>query len=92
MPQQKVLGFELGVGSGFDVPFEVEVGFQQRHRLSKQELNSESFYRATVISAQVIVGTKRNPKADLKTIFVDDKNCADPFAKKKSIFHDSSKR
>ena len=50
--------FELGAGSGIDVPISIIVRFQQRDRDNSAKLNNNTFYRPLVSSAKCITGTE----------------------------------
>ena len=59
--------FELGTQEGVNVPIWIIVGFQQSDRQHDQNLNSDTFYRPPVTSAQCIIGTEKYP--DNATLF-----------------------
>ena len=51
--------FEIGTQEGINIPIWIFVVFQQNDRQHDQNLNNDTFVRLPVISAQVVIGTKR---------------------------------
>ena len=69
---QKLWNFDLGTQEGLNVPIWITVGFQQSDRQHDQNLNNDNFYRPPVVSAQSIIGTKKNPDSANLLFFNDD--------------------
>ena len=55
---QNLLTFELGTQGGINVPIWIIVCLQQKKRKDLQKLNSDTFYRPPVTSAECIFGKK----------------------------------
>ena len=64
--------FELGTQEGINTPIWNFFGFRQRDRQDSQNLNSDTFYRPPVTSAQCIIGTEKNPESGILLSFDDD--------------------
>ena len=64
--------FELGTQEGINIPTWIFVGFQQNDRQTDQNLNSDTFVRLPVISAQVVIGTERYPDSGILLNYDDD--------------------
>ena len=64
--------FELGTQEGINIPTWIFVIFQQNDRQHYQNLNNDTFVRLPVISAQVVIGTKRYPDSGILLIYDDD--------------------
>ena len=64
--------FELGIQEGINVPIWVIVVFQQMDRQNDQNLNNDTFVRLPVISAHVVIGTKRYPDTAILLNYNDD--------------------
>ena len=69
---QKFWTFELGTQEGINVPIWVYVVFQQMDRQNDQNLNNDTFVRLPVKSAQVVIGTERNPDTAILLNYNDD--------------------
>ena len=64
--------FELGTQEGINVPIWIFVVFQQNDRQRNQNLNTDTFVRLPVISAQVIIGTEWYPDSGILLNYDDD--------------------
>ena len=64
--------FELGIQEGINIPTWIFVAFQQNDRQHDQNLNNDTFVRLPVISAQVVIGTKRYPDSSILLNYDDD--------------------
>ena len=64
--------FELGTQEGINIPTWIFVAFQQNDRQHDQNLNNDTFVRLPVISAQVVIGTKRYPDSGILLNYDDD--------------------
>ena len=65
MNTQNSWSFELGTQEGINIPIWVFVASQQNDRQHDQNLNNDTFVRLPVISAQVVIGTKRYPDSGI---------------------------
>ena len=59
--------FELGLGSGFDVPMYNVVGFEESNSLGSQEFDNDVSYKSTKSGAQFYMGTKKYPDASFNS-------------------------
>ena len=64
--------FELRTQEGIYVPIWVFVVFQQLDRQNDQNINNDTFVRLPVISAQVVIGTRRYPDTAILLNYNDD--------------------
>ena len=64
--------FELGTQEGINIPTWIFVAFQQNDRQHDQNLNSDTFARLPIMSAQVIIGTERYPDSAILLNYEDD--------------------
>ena len=55
-----------------NVPIWIFVGFQQRNRQNSQILNTVTFYRPSVTSAQCLIGIEKYPDNSIWLNFEDD--------------------
>ena len=69
---QNPWNFELGTQEGINVPIWIIIGFQQQDRQNSQTENNDTFYRASVTSAQCIIGTEKYPDSGILLIPDDD--------------------
>ena len=69
---QNLWSFELGTQEGVNVPLWIIIGFQQRYRQHDQNLNSDTFYRPPVTTAQCIMGTEKYPDSAILSNYNDD--------------------
>ena len=69
---QNLWTFELGTQEGINVPIWIFVAFQQSDRQNNQSLNSDTFYRPPVTSAQCIIGTEKYPDSAILLNYNDD--------------------
>ena len=69
---ENLCSFELGTQAGINVPIWIIVGFQQRDRQDSQKLNSDTFFRPPITSAQGIVWTEKSPDAAILLNYGDD--------------------
>ena len=69
---QNLWTFESGTQEGNNVPIWTYVGFQQNDRQHDQNLNNDTFVRLPIISAQVIIGTKKYPESAFLLNYNDD--------------------
>ena len=58
---QKFWTFKLGVPEGINIPIWIYVVFQQSDRQHDQSLNTDTFYRMPVTSAQCNIGNQKHP-------------------------------
>ena len=58
---QNLWTFKLGTQKSISVPPWIFVVFQQMDGQNDQDLNNDTFVRLPVISAQLVIGTKRYP-------------------------------
>ena len=63
---------ELGIQEGINILLWIFIGFQQNDRQHDQNLNNDTFVRLPVISAQVVIGTKRYPDSGILLNYDDD--------------------
>ena len=82
---QNVWTFELGTQEGVNIPTWIIVGFQQNDRQHDQNLNNDTFVRLPVISAQVVIGTKRYPDSGILLNYEDD-NYSQGYGQIKEVF------
>ena len=66
---------KLGTQEGINIPIWIFIGFQQNDRQHDQNLNTETFVRPPVISAQFIIGTERYPDSAILINHDDDDYC-----------------
>ena len=64
--------FELGTQEGVNVPIWIFVAFQQHDRQHDQTLNTDTFYRMPVTSAQCIIGTEKYSDSAILLNYDDD--------------------
>ena len=57
--------FELGVGSGIDIPIYVKIGFMQRDQFNQQHQTNDTFHRPSVVNAQCIIRSENFPDAGI---------------------------
>ena len=69
---QNVWNFELGSQENMNVPIWIIIGFQQQDRQDSQNLNSDTFCRLPVVSAQCIIGTEKYPDTGILLNYDDD--------------------
>ena len=69
---QNLWTFELGTQEGINVPIWIYVCFQQNDRQHDQNLNNDTFFRLPIISAQVIIGTRKYPDGAISVNYNDD--------------------
>ena len=69
---QNFCTFELETQEGINIPIWIFIVFQQNDRQHDQNLNNDNFVRLPVISAQVVIGTKRYPDSVFFLNFDDD--------------------
>ena len=69
---QNLWNFELGSHESIVVPIWIIIGYQQRDRQDSQNLNTDTFCRLPVVSAQCIIGTEKHPVASNLLNFDDD--------------------
>ena len=69
---QNLWTFELGTQEGINVPIWIFVAFQQNDRQNNQNLNSDTFYRPLVTSAQCIIGTEKYPDSGILLNYNND--------------------
>ena len=62
----------MGIQEGINIPTWIFVAFQQNDRQHDQNLNNDTFVRLPVISAQVVIGTERNPDSGILLNYDDD--------------------
>ena len=55
--------FEMAVQSGFDDLIYVIVGFKQQNQLNQQQRKAGKFFRPTLVNAQCIIGSRKDPAA-----------------------------
>ena len=66
------MDFELGTQEGINVRIWIIAGFQQRERQDPQNLNSDTFYRTTVTSAQCVISTEKYPDSGILLNYDND--------------------
>ena len=69
---QSLWNFELSSQENMNIPIWIIIGFQQQDRQDRQNLNSDTFCRLPVVSAQFIIGTEKYPDASLLLNYDDD--------------------
>ena len=69
---QNLWTFELATQEGISVPVWIFVTFQQNDRQNDQKLNSDTFYRPLVTTAQCIIGTEKYPDSSISLNYNDD--------------------
>ena len=69
---QKFWCFKLGCQEGVNVPIWNYVVFRQKNRQNDHNLNNDTFVRPPITSAQVIIGTEKNPDNGILLIYNDD--------------------
>ena len=69
---QNLWTFELGTQEGINVPIWIFVAFQQNDRQNDQDLNTDTFYRPLVTSAQCIIRTEKYPDSGFLLNYNDD--------------------
>ena len=69
---QNLWNFELGSHENMNVPISIIIGFQKRDRQDSQNLNTDTFCRLPVVSAQCIIGTEKYPDAGILLNYEDD--------------------
>ena len=69
---QVPLNFELGPPENMKMPLCMSKGFQHRARQDTENLNSDTFFRLPVTSAQCAIGTEKDPDAGILSKFEDD--------------------
>ena len=55
-----------------NVPIWIIIGLQQQDRQNSQNLNSDTFCRLPVVSAQCVIGTEKYPDAGILSNYDDD--------------------
>ena len=69
---QNLWTFELGSQQNMNVPIWIIIGFQQQDRQDSQNLNSDTFCRLPVVSAQCVIGTEKYPDAGILLNYDDE--------------------
>ena len=69
---QNVWNFELGSQENMNVPIWIIIRFQQQDRQEIQDLNSDTFCRLPVVSAQCVIGTEKYPDTRILLNYDDD--------------------
>ena len=70
--KQNFWTFELGTQEGINIPTWIFVAFQQNDRQHDQNLNNDTFFRLSVTSAQVVIGTERYPDSGILLNYDND--------------------
>ena len=69
---QNLRNFELGSQENMKVPIWIIKGFHQRDRQHSQNLNTDTFCRLPVVSAQGVIGTEKYPDSGILSNYDDD--------------------
>ena len=59
----------MGGQESMNVPIWITIGFQQQDRQNSQNLNNDTVCRLPVTSAQVFIGTEKNPDSSVILIY-----------------------
>ena len=65
MNNQNLWNFELGSKESINILIRTNKGFQQRNRQDSQDLNTDTFRRLPVYTAQCVIGNEKEPNAGI---------------------------